>query len=409
MRGAIDQAMKRRSPGPFTPRLEALYQADVGPVRRWRLGFTLVVVAGAILVAIVGDTPRTTPVILDRLAWRGGAALILLAVAYAVRWVRTAAQEGVLVTVAALTGMGVIEVLGEHAPLAAASAYMVSAVAIVAGIIASGQVRFGVAIVTCAICALAFPLVILADPGVLPLFQNSGILGVITLGFPLTCFAAQRNEMARRSEYLLRLRHEMSENELQALNHELATISTTDLLTGLPNRRQFESEARRLWADRNRAPFALALVDVDCFKAFNDAAGHAGGDRCLAAVAKALAGAVRDDSDRVARYGGEEFAVLFPGADSEALDELGERLRAAVEAMAMPHPGLAGHVVTVSVGIAWQGDRKGSLDRLLGQADALMYQAKRQGRNRVCRVTPWDEAVAFRSTAWEPVKSQAWG
>jgi diguanylate cyclase (GGDEF)-like protein len=406
LRAAIDLAMARPSPWPFVSDLEALYQADVGPVRRRRLAFTLVVVAAAILVALVGETPRTPAFILERLAWRGGAALILVTLAFAARWARGAWQEAALVTVAGLTGMGVVEILGERAPIAAAGAYMVSAVAIVAGIVASGQVRFSTAIVACVTCALAFPFVILAAPGVLPFAQNSGILIVNLLGFPLICLAGQRNEMARRSEYLHRLRYEIGQKELQTLNRELVTLSTTDPLTGLPNRRQFESEARRVWNDRKQAPFALALVDVDGFKAFNDAAGHSAGDRCLAAVADALTGALRDDSDRVARYGGEEFVVLFPGAGREVLADLGERLRAAVEAMGIPHPGLAGGVVTVSVGVTAQEGREGSLDRLLSAADALMYRAKSAGRNRAFSDTPWEEAAACRPP---PRKSQAKG
>jgi diguanylate cyclase (GGDEF)-like protein len=352
----------------------------------------LVAVAAAIVGALTWDTPRTPAVLLDRFAWRAAAALILLTAAFAARWARSARQEAALVTVAALTGMGVVEMLGERAPIAP-GAYMVSAVAVVAWIIASGHVRFITAIVACVTCALAFPLVMLAFPGALPLQNAPQIPGTAILGFLVLCLAVRRNEIVRRSDYLHRLRYDIGQSELQTLNRELVKLSATDVLTGLPNRRQFESEARRLWADRRQTPFALALVDVDGFKAFNDAAGHSAGDRCLAAVAKALEGAVRDDSDRVARYGGEEFVVLFPGARRDALPELGERLRAAVEAMAMPHPGLAGRLLTVSVGITLQEGRKGSLDRLLSTADALMYQAKHAGRNRVCSATPLELAT----------------
>jgi diguanylate cyclase (GGDEF)-like protein len=269
---------------------------------------------------------------------------------------------------------------------------MVSALALVAGIIASGQVRFTTALVACLTCALAFPMVILAFPAALPLHKTPEIPLAAIIGFVVLCLAARRNEIVRRSEYLHRLRHEIGERELHALNRELTRLSATDALTGLANRRHFVDEARRVWDDRDQAPFALAIVDVDDFKAFNDAAGHAAGDRCLSAVAEALNGALRHDSDRAARYGGEEFAILFPGAVNDALPELGERLRAAVEAMRMPHPGRPGSVVTVSVGITWQKGRNGDLDRRLNEADRLMYLAKERGRNRVCAGTSSGEA-----------------
>jgi diguanylate cyclase (GGDEF)-like protein len=279
--------------------------------------------------------------------------------------------------------MGVVEMLGERAPTGSGSGYFVAAFALVAGIIASGQVRLSTAVVASLTCALAAPLVMIAFPGAVPSPRSLAVPIIAIVGCGIVCIAARRNEIVRRSEYLHRLRYQIGEAELQAMNRELTRLSTTDTLTGLANRRHIMDEAHRLWDDRDQAPFALALVDIDRFKALNDAAGHAAGDRCLAAVAEALKGALRHDRDRVARYGGEEFVILFPGAGSEAALELGERLRAAVEAMRIPHPGLPGTVVTVSVGIAWQTGRAGSLDRLLGEADRLMYRAKEAGRNRV--------------------------
>jgi diguanylate cyclase (GGDEF)-like protein len=259
--------------------------------------------------------------------------------------------------------------------------------ALVAGIIASGQVRFTTALVACASCALAFPLLMLAFPGALPLPRSAGNPGAAIIAFSILCLAARRNDIGRRTEYLHRLRHEVIEAEMGGLNAELLKLSTTDMLTGLANRRHFVAEARRLWDDRDAAPFALAMVDIDHFKAFNDAAGHAAGDGCLVAVAQALEGALRRDKDRAARYGGEEFAILAPGAQGDDPAKLGERLRRAVEAMQIPHPGLPGQTVTVSVGVTWRQGQAGSLDAMLGEADRLMYRAKATGRNRAC----WQE------------------
>jgi diguanylate cyclase (GGDEF)-like protein len=187
--------------------------------------------------------------------------------------------------------------------------------------------------------------------------------------------------MGRRSEFLHRLRHEVVEAEMEALNAELLRLSTTDVLTGLPNRRYFEREAKRVWDDRSRAPFVIGIVDVDHFKAFNDAAGHAAGDACLVAVARATNGALRRDKDHVARYGGEEFAVLFPGAEDLTAEMLGERLRKAVEGLRIPHPGRPSEVVTVSVGITRKVGRAGTMDAVIREADMLLYLAKETGRN----------------------------
>jgi diguanylate cyclase (GGDEF)-like protein len=288
---------------------------------------------------------------------------------------------------AALTGVGVVEMLGERAPVGSGSAYFVSASVLVAGIVASGQVRLTTAIIACLACALATPLVMLAFPGTLPAQRFPGMLFVAIVGGLIVCLAVRRNEILRRSEYLHELRYRIRADELLLLNDELTRLSTTDLLTGLANRRHFLDQARHVWDDPSQAPFALALADVDDFKAFNDAAGHSAGDRCLEAVAGALKGALRQDEDRAARYGGEEFVILFPGAWGEALPELGERLRSAVEALQIPHPALPGRFVTVSVGIAGQAGRAGSLEGLLGEADSLMYLAKHSGRNRVCVAT----------------------
>jgi diguanylate cyclase (GGDEF)-like protein len=287
----------------------------------------------------------------------------------------------VLVALAALSGVVVVGILGERGPPAMVGVFLIAALALVAGIIASGQVRFTTAIVTSIICAIAFWLIIIAFPAATQQGGNAGMPGAAVIGLAIVCVAARRNEITRRTECLHRLRHEVVEAEMSALNAELLRLSTTDLLTGLPNRRHFETEARRIWNDREKGPFALGIVDVDHFKSFNDAGGHAAGDACLVAVARALNGSLRRDKDLVARYGGEEFAVLFPGAGGLAAKTLGERLRAAVEALGIPHPGRPGEVVTVSVGVACKVGRAGAMDAVIGEADRLLYRAKETGRN----------------------------
>lgn len=185
------------------------------------------------------------------------------------------------------------------------------------------------------------------------------------------------NEMAER----LSARAE----ELRAVNASLARLATVDALTGLSNRRLFDERLAQEWrrAARSGRPLGLILVDVDCFKAFNDTYGHPEGDSCLCRVARSLEDGRRAE-DLSARVGGEEFAILLPGADVHAVALAARRLRVDVEALAIPHMRNASGIVTISVGAASQRpSRPEGADALVAQADGALYAAKRSGRNRV--------------------------
>ncbi len=194
-----------------------------------------------------------------------------------------------------------------------------------------------------------------------------------------------RSETERRASFLYNVRDQMTAGEMNLLNAELLRLSTTDALTGLANRRHFESELTQMWDDRRAQDLGVALIDVDNFKSFNDSAGHAAGDAALRQVAQALADALRDERDRAARYGGEEFVVLLPGVSRQDMAAMGERLRSAVSALAIEHPGQPGRVVSVSIGLAWcaASQRGGSTEDLLRDADRALYDAKDAGRNCV--------------------------
>ncbi|WP_298952573.1 diguanylate cyclase [uncultured Methylobacterium sp.] len=173
----------------------------------------------------------------------------------------------------------------------------------------------------------------------------------------------------------------------EAVEAQLQAMATTDGLTGLANRRSLDAALEREWrrAARSGTAVALLLVDIDHFKAFNDAYGHPEGDACLAAVAGALAGAVRRSGDLAARYGGEEFALLLPGATAEEVRLVAEAAREAVARLGRPHAhGPASGRVSVSVGAAAAvpGPVEGPA-LLVAAADAALYRAKREGRDRV--------------------------
>jgi len=175
--------------------------------------------------------------------------------------------------------------------------------------------------------------------------------------------------------------------DLEALNLRLANLAAEDSLTGLGNRRQFDEALAMAWAQAARRGDCLSLlmVDVDHFKAYNDALGHPEGDRCLQVVAATLGATLRRAVDLVCRYGGEEFVVLLPGTDADGALLLAERLREAVLQRRLPHPGEGAGVVSISLGVAmaWPAPgHAGGAEALLADADGALYQAKQLGRNR---------------------------
>jgi diguanylate cyclase (GGDEF)-like protein len=168
------------------------------------------------------------------------------------------------------------------------------------------------------------------------------------------------------------------------LHQKMVRLSQTDALTGAHNRRslfaRLDQELER--SRRFEHAMAVALVDVDRFRPYNEALGHGAGDAVLKTVAGLLAGAVRK-VDLVARYGGEEFAVVLARADRATALAAAEKLRDVVAAAALPHPASpAGHV-TISVGIAVFPDDGRDLGALVDAADSALYAAKRAGRNAV--------------------------
>jgi diguanylate cyclase (GGDEF)-like protein len=173
-------------------------------------------------------------------------------------------------------------------------------------------------------------------------------------------------------------------------SQRLRRQSWSDRLTGLPNRGYFDErvQAELSRARRYNEPVALAMIDVDHFKRFNDTWGHAAGDIALRLVARAILASIRQ-SDLVVRYGGEEFVALFPGMDSVASHERVEEIRRTVEALPVPIPRrseVGG--VTISIGLACYGYDGTQAEDLLDRADARLFQAKESGRNRVVAPPP---------------------
>ncbi len=177
-----------------------------------------------------------------------------------------------------------------------------------------------------------------------------------------------------------------SQRQLMAANIELLRLSNVDGLTGLNNRRRFDEYASTEWrrALHERVPFGLLLIDVDQFKAYNDAHGHLAGDELLKRIGETICNCCRRPEDLPSRYGGDEFAVLLPEIQRSALAAVGERLRQAVQDLkiergnSIPTP-----YVTLSIGgaVTVPIQESGLID-LIATADRNLYEAKAKGRNK---------------------------
>ncbi|RQR64855.1 diguanylate cyclase [Burkholderia sp. Bp9126] len=167
---------------------------------------------------------------------------------------------------------------------------------------------------------------------------------------------------------------------------ELVLLARIDGLTGLNNRRSFGEVLDREWrrARRAHSVFSLLFVDVDRFKAYNDTYGHQAGDDALAAVARCIGESIRRPVDTAARYGGEEFVVLLPDTPQTGAAQIAERIRAAIDDLALEHAGSEHGRVTASIGLAtWTPDQDGEPSAVIKEADEALYYAKLTGRNKV--------------------------
>jgi two-component system cell cycle response regulator len=194
----------------------------------------------------------------------------------------------------------------------------------------------------------------------------------------------------RREELLARLGVgarilELEERLSASLAREEA-LATRDILTGLPNRRGLYDRARAELsrAEREKRSIGVIMMDLDHFKDINDRFGHAAGDEALRKVAEVLQ-ANRRDYDLAGRWGGEEFLVVVPGSTLTQTSVVAERIRSAIQSIELPLGGAGPVTLRASFGVAATepaASRVG-LDELLERADAAMYRAKREGRNRV--------------------------
>ncbi|KGE04340.1 GGDEF domain-containing protein [Pseudohaliea rubra] len=242
-----------------------------------------------------------------------------------------------------------------------------------------------VAMMVAVLSALFFEVLLKDEPSKRILLGTGALMMLLLYRQMLT--HALRKAWMEVQEQRLQATVDERTRELAEANRKLEQLAELDALTGLPNRRALERKLNESWqlCARLGEPLTVALIDIDFFKPYNDNYGHPEGDKCLRAVAQALAMHLRRSTDMVARYGGEEFAVVMPLTAAKAAAGFMEDLRAGVAARHLIHEhSTVADRVTVSIGLADAQPKAGtSWQSLLDAADKALYAAKDAGRNRV--------------------------
>jgi two-component system, chemotaxis family, response regulator WspR len=222
----------------------------------------------------------------------------------------------------------------------------------------------------------------------MPLFWTSIACSIVAVLFWL-----RLHQVTGRQRELARLVNERTAElqertaQLEAANVALQELAAIDPMTGLFNRRRFDTFLQQEWkrSNRSRLPLSLLMIDIDHFKQFNDVYGHPAGDECIRQVVGVIRKAANRVSDLACRYGGEEFAIVLAETPASGALAVAEFVRKNVELLAIPHDLHPDRVVTVSIGVATKsGDRYPSAPDLIGACDKALYEGKNAGRNRTC-------------------------
>ena len=391
----------------FPPRLEQRFEADTGAERSRAMmvfgafGYLFGTLVFPVLQANVPDVAG-----LCRLLYLEIAMPLGFAVA-AVMWLRppNVLREGLTLLANAVCICVTMYLFAishrTYAPLFVASV----AVLLVYSTIGI-QLRFPYALAATLLIVAAYALALQVRADISPSEQRS-LVGIAAATAVYLMLANWRLERAHRRSYLMVLRERLERQDLSLRNIELDELARRDPLTGLANRRAYDSWLVAAWSQEasaekaasdkigaqmggaekaGRGRLGLIVIDVDRFKAFNDFYGHAAGASCHKKIAVCLREQLRGTTDLVARLGGEEFAVLLPSLSEANCADVAERMRLAVQRLELPHSGLGPHgLVTVSAGVASTLISPAQTPAVLFEAaDSALYEAKISGRNRVC-------------------------
>ncbi|MHA7970315.1 GGDEF domain-containing protein [Rhizobium sp. CAU 1783] len=366
----------------FRPDIDALYEADNGEARTRHLRHTALV--GLILYNLynitsfylLSDIHDFT--VLVRVLVQTPACLVIL---WAFPRVSAFWREFmVLPAMLGVTLFSVAVVLMSKSPLAAYTLGELSLALVFANMLIAFRFRYALAmtLITCAVTIAGLSMKAGLDDGLrISLMLQMVICCIFTL------YANWHAEFQRCRSYLAELDARTRAATAEEIGSHFRDLSRTDALTGLPNRRHLDEElSARL---ERGVPLAVMMVDVDFFKLFNDRLGHTAGDECLRRIGAALAESAARAGGFAARLGGEEFTLLVDG-DETAGRALAEDAIETIRALSLAHPGRpdGAPFVTVSIGIAWgRGETPQTAHRLIARADRALYEAKRDGRDRL--------------------------
>lgn len=270
-------------------------------------------------------------------------------------------------------------------PVPVMDLYLSSVLAIVMAGLTITRLRFWYSVFTGLVFLLA---VVILVPSIHENVRYLVYYILLSFGVVVFCWAAQfTSDRSSRREFLQKVIIHRKNAQLRKVNLYLRDLAEIDALTGIANRRYFDAVLDEEWrrARRRKYNVALLMCDIDFFKSYNDLLGHVQGDVCIRDVAQCIRKLVRRPGDLVARYGGEEFAVILPALDVHEAQKIAEAVCQSVRDLNLPHPGSGvRNVVTISVGVAAMIPDGADLKQLITQADEALYQAKHQGRDRVC-------------------------
>lgn len=241
-----------------------------------------------------------------------------------------------------------------------------------------------VLLITCLIAGLLpLPLLWVMEVRFDPVVYFYAVIVSNVVGFMVSYIVTGKERVSFLQARLL----ELDKIHSDVMSNELVRLSNEDALTGLYNRRYLNETIAIEWerAERSEEPISVVFVDIDYFKLYNDTYGHLQGDKALIRVAGVLRKHMRRTSDIAARYGGEEFVLLLPNTPSAGAQVVANNIMRAVDSLKIEHKtsNVAEHL-TLSIGVAtWAQEENMTMNKLIAQADAAVYQAKAEGRHAI--------------------------
>lgn len=391
---AIEHELRPRCRLRFRQEVEALFEQETHQARQRHLVIMGLVSALIYTLFLINDYSLRPEAFLASVVIRG---VILLPMALAIfwwvyrgvsPWLRETLMAGLVVI--AMIGSSTIFYISSS-PYSYLDVFSFGLILLAGNIVFS--LRFPYALVS-SVISIAVMGAFVFHYELMPVEAKRLAMFAIVVKAVFTLMANYRLEYSMRISFLLLMREKIKAGNMQSANHQLTRLSVTDPLTDIANRRQFDAIFPAHWqvAQLEQRYLAIMVIDIDHFKAYNDYYGHLQGDLCLRQVAAALQANSRSD-DLVVRYGGEEFVILMPRTEPHTARQAAERIRESIEALAIAHAGCGPDAnVTVSIGVAAMQPTVGQEETVLFMAaDQALYDAKRQGRNRVC-MTPLAES-----------------